>query len=109
MNIPILGQSGNTIFGRTFFNVRLRELIEKAGNPENTRVEILLTDGARLGLCHIEELGSEYMTVRCYGEVEGCDLSLHLIPYHLIYRMEIDPTGGAEPRMGFQSGPPAEE
>lgn len=104
MAIPLFGQTSGGPFNRTYFNVRLPELVRESGAPDTAKVTLYLSDGLRLGLCHIEELSDDYLVVRGYRDEPGCDLSVHVIPYGLIYRMEIDPTGGSEPRMGFRGG-----
>lgn len=102
MVIPLLGDSGRSTFNRSFFNVRLDELVRKAGSNEHARVTLFLSDGLRIELCHIDELADEYMVVRAHaGDAPECDLDMHVIPYPLIYRISIDPNGPDEPRMGF--------
>lgn len=103
MAIPMIGEPGRSTFNRSFFNIRLDQLIKTAGGTEETiRITMFLSDGLRLGLCHIEELSDDYMVVRGHQDEPGCDLSLHVIPYGLIYRLEIDPAGSHEPKMGFK-------
>lgn len=106
MSIPLLGEPGRTTFNRSFFNVRLNELVEKAGASPKTRVTLFLSDGLQLGLCHIEEMSDEYLVVRGYRDEPGCALTVHVIPYALIYRMEIDPTGADDERVGFTARHP---
>lgn len=100
MTIPLLGQHGGTPFDRTFFNVRLEQILARL-NSAHARVNVYLSDGTTLGLCHIDEMTDEFLTVRAYGDEPACALAMHLIPYSLIYRMEIDPNPGDEPRLGF--------
>ncbi len=104
MPVYLLGEGSASVpFNRTFFNVTLGDLLKTAGGSESVRFTLYLTDGMRLAVCKIEELADPYMIVRGYsGEDEACDTTLHVVPYGLIYRMEIDPKGMEEStRLGF--------
>ena len=54
----------------------------------------------------IEQLSDAYLSARAYqGEGESCELSLQLIPYGLIYRIEIAPKNEGSDRVGFHWKP----
>ena len=108
------GSSYGPPFSRTFFNVTLGGLLKKAGDPKRVRFTLFFTDGMTLPVCQIDTLEERYMIVKGYREVEGgkeaCDTTFHLIPYGLIYRMEIDHEGGEEEgRLGFTWTPAMSE
>lgn len=109
MPVYLLGEGSAAAapFSRTFFNVTLGDLLKRAGGSSSVRFTLYLTDGMRLAVCKIEQLTDPYMIVRGYaGEEDVCDTSLHVIPYGLIYRMEIDPKGVEESgKLGFSWDP----
>ena len=95
------GKSGPP-FSRTFFNVTLGDLLARAGGAATPRLSLFLTDGLRLEVCRIEELEEAYMVVRGYSDdPEKCDPMVHVIPYGLIYRLEIAPKDTEDARVGF--------
>lgn len=101
MSIYLLGH-GSVPFGRTFFNTALDELLAKAGEGRPHRVTLYLTDGLALDVCEILELGSDYVTVHALRSAEEpCDPTVHLVPYGLIYRVEVAPKAGDDRRFGF--------
>lgn len=101
MSIYLLGH-GSVPFGRTFFNTSLDEILAKAGEGRPQRVTLFLTDGLALDVCDILELGSDYLTVHALKSAEEpCDPTLHLVPYGLIYRVEVAPKAGDDKRLGF--------
>ncbi len=100
MPIHLLGsQPGDVPFSRTFFNATLGELI--AG--EDQRVSLFLVDGTTIDVCSIERLTDSYMALRAYqAGGDTCSMSLQLVPYGAIYRIEITPPkGDGARRVGF--------
>src|SRR5579863_474012 len=86
------GSTGDIPFNRTFFNVTLGELIEQNGKEKPVKLTLYLSDGTSLDVCMIDELSDNYLAVRAYqGESETCELAVQLIPYGLIYRIEVAP------------------
>jgi hypothetical protein len=54
------------------------------------------------------DLSDAYMVVRGYhGATDACDLSLTILPYGLIYRLDLGPKGDSSTRVGFRWSPPA--
>jgi hypothetical protein len=104
MAVYVLGNSG-TPFGRAFFNAALDDLIKRFGDGQPQKVLLYLTDGATIDICEIEELSDNYLVVRGYRAVggEACELAVQVVPYGLIYRIEISPkaAGGDDRRVGF--------
>jgi hypothetical protein len=99
---PYVIGGGDTPFGRTFFNVSLGEMIERAGKEKDHKLTLFLGDGSQLEVCQIDELSDNYLVIRAYrGDQEACDLTLNLIPYGLIYRIEIAPRQESNARVGF--------
>ena len=106
MPIPLIGSGGDVPFNRTFFNVTLGEMLEKNGKGKPVKLTLFLTDATTLDVCMIDELSESYLAARAYlGESDTCELSLQLIPYGLIYRIEIAPKGDENSRVGFQWKP----
>jgi hypothetical protein len=104
---PYLLGGGDTPFGRTFFNVSLPEMMDQAGKEKDHRLTLYLGDGTQLEVCAIEELSDNYLVVRGYrAGGDACDLMLDLIPYGLIYRIEIAPKSEANARLGFHWAKP---
>jgi hypothetical protein len=102
------GSSGDVPFNRTFFNVTLGELVDHSGKDKAVKLTLFLSDGTTLDVCVIDELSDSYLAVRAYqGENDSCDVSVQLIPYGLIYRIEIAPKTDESSRVGFQWKSPA--
>src|SRR5258706_5158596 len=103
MVIQLIGStSGDIPFNRTFFNVTLGEMISQNGKEKPVKLTLFLSDGTTLDVCVIDELGDQYLSARAYqGESENCELSVQLIPYGLIYRIEIAPKTEDNGRVGF--------
>lgn len=99
------GAIPNAPFNRTFFNVTLGDLLDPAGGE--ARLTLFLIDGATLEVCEIHGLYDQYVSVRAArAGNDACDLRLHLIPYNVIYRVEIAPREAAEDaRVGFHWNP----
>ncbi len=91
-------------FNRTFFNVTLGDLIEKDGKKPGRRLLLYLADGSMLEVEEIEELEDAYLTLRVVkgSDEEGTEPSTHLLPYTLIYRIELSPTRRETGHVGFQ-------
>jgi hypothetical protein len=103
MSIQLVGAGGGAPFNRTFFNVSLGEYLAKAGLGNSPRLTLFLADGTQAEVCDIVKLEDEILTLRSYRRSDSaCDFALQIIPYGLIYRIEIGPEeDGQEPRVGF--------
>jgi len=103
MPIHLLGTSaGDAPFNRSFFNTTLGELVGGNGRNSSHRVSLFLVDGTTLDVCSIESLTDQYATVTVYGSDDSCTMSLHLVPYGTIYRIEISPSEEEKgQRVGF--------
>jgi len=104
---PYVIGGSDTPFGRTFFNVSLGEMLEGAGKEKDHKLTLFLGDGTQLEVCSIDELSDNYLVVRAYrGEPDACALAIELIPYGLIYRIEIAPKKDDSQRVGFHWAKP---
>lgn len=104
---PVLIGGSDVPFGRTFFNVSLGEMLDRAGKEKDHKLALFLGDGTQLEVCAIDELSDNFLVVRAYrGEEDACDLTLNVIPYGLIYRIEISPKQEANNRLGFHWAKP---
>jgi len=100
------GGQGDPPFNRTFFNVTLGELVERCGPGKEKRLTLFLTDGSTLDVCGIDELTDHYVALRNYTNGDdACATAVQLIPYALIYRVEITPRSADEQRVGFHYTP----
>ena len=100
------GGIGDAPFNRTFFNVTLGDVLERIGKTREHKLTLYLTDGATLDVCNIDELADTYLAVRAYGkDEEGCEVSVQLVPYALIYRIELTPKSEQNNRVGFHWSP----
>lgn len=100
------GGAGEPPFNRTFFNVTLGEKVDPNGKEKPVKLTLYLSDGTTLDVCMIEELSDAYLSVRAYqGQSDSCDVSVQLIPYGLIYRIEIAPKSQESSRVGFHWKP----
>ena len=104
MTIQLIGGSaGDVPFNRTFFNVALGEMVDHNGKDKPVRLTLFLSDGTTLDVSVIDELSDSYLALRAYqGDTDSIDPSVHLIPYGLIYRIEVSPKGEQNSRVGFQ-------
>ncbi|MBI3856944.1 MAG: hypothetical protein HY293_14750 [Planctomycetes bacterium] len=111
MAIQLIGGGGGDVpFNRTFFNVALGEMIEKSGKEKAVRLTLFLSDGTTLDVCVIDQMSDGYLALRAYqGDSEQIDESVHLIPYGLIYRIEVSPRDEQNSRLGFQWKPVAKK
>jgi len=96
-------------FNRTFFNVTLGDVLERCSTEKGTKLLLYLVDGTTLDVCAIDEITDDYLAVRAYREEEdSCDVSVNLIPYTLIYRIELTPkSADNSSRLGFHWTPPS--
>src|SRR6185295_15984982 len=103
MAITLIGGPGDVPFNRTFFNVTLGEKVDEGNKEKPVKLTLFLSDGTTLDVCNIEELSDQYLSVRAYqGASDSCEVSVQLIPYGLIYRIEIAPKAQESSRVGFQ-------
>jgi hypothetical protein len=103
MAITLIGGPGDVPFNRTFFNVTLGEMVDPNGKEKPVKLTLFLSDGTTLDVCMIEHLSDQYLSVRAYrGHSDSCELAVQLIPYGLIYRIEIAPKDEESSRVGFQ-------
>jgi hypothetical protein len=66
------------------------------------KLTLYLSDGTTLDVCSIDELTDGYVAARAYQKGnDTCDVSVQLIPYGLIYRIEISPKVDNTDRVGF--------
>ena len=107
MAIQLIGGSaGDVPFNRTFFNVTLGEMVEQSEKDKAVRLTLFLSDGTQLDVSVIDELSDAYLALRAYqGESDQIDPSVHLIPYGLIYRIEVSPKNEQNSRVGFHWKP----
>ena len=94
-------------FNRTFFNVTLGDLIEKDGKKPVRRLLLYLADGSMLQVEEIEDMEDSYLTLRAVKGVDdpGTEPSIHLVPYTLIYRIELSPNERDTGQVGFNWRP----
>ncbi len=111
MPIHLLGGPGGSEapFSRAFFNTMLGDLIERIGKDRLYKLTLYLVDGSTLDVCKIEELSDQYMTVRAFqGEDQSCELTVNVIPYGTIYRLQLSPKEEEDNgRVGFHWAPSA--
>jgi hypothetical protein len=104
------GNAGDAPFNRTFFNVTLGDVLERIGKTREHKLTLYLTDGSTLDVCNIDELADAYLALRAYAkDEEGCEVSVQLIPYSLIYRIELIPRAEENNRVGFHWAPPGKK
>src|SRR6185436_9153242 len=104
MTVQLIGEvPGDAPFNRTFFNVTLGAMVEQNGKDKPVKLTLFLSDGTTLDVCVIDELTANYLVVRAYqGDSEACEVGIQLIPYGLIYRIEISPKNEQSSRVGFE-------
>lgn len=97
------GGQGDPPFNRAFFNTTLGDIIERSGKERTYKLTMFLVDGTHHEVCQIEELFDQYMTVRAFSDDDSsCELKVNIIPYGLIYRLELSPKDDeSNGRMGF--------
>ena len=109
MSIQLIGGSaGDVPFNRTFFNVTLADMVSGNGKDKAVKLTLYLSDGTTLDVCSIDELTDGYVAARAYQKGnDSCDVSVQLIPYGLIYRIEISPQVENNDRVGFHFNKPS--
>src|SRR4029078_1437093 len=111
MAIQLIGGSaGDVPFNRTFFNATLGDLIDHSGRDKEkaVRLSLFLSDGTTLDVSVIDELSDSYLALRAYqGDSDQIAPTAHMIPYGLIYRIEVPPKDEQNSRVGFQWNPSA--
>lgn len=101
MTVHLIGGATPVPFSRAFFNVTLGDILQDNGTEQH-KLTLYLTDGVTLEVCQIEALADDYLAVRAYQrDMSACETTLNLIPYSLIYRIEIAPKDLSNTRMGF--------
>ena len=109
MGVYMVGSgSAQAPFSRTFFNVTLGDILQRAPKGKATKLLLFLADGSTLDVCAIDDLADDYIAVRAYkAEDQACDVGVNLIPYSLIYRIELSPKDNENStRLGFHWTPP---
>ena len=103
MSIQLIGgTAGDVPFNRTFFNVTLGDMVNQNGKEKAVKLTLYLSDGATLDVCSIDELTDAYVAARAYqANTDSCEMTVQLIPYGLIYRIEISPKVENNDRVGF--------
>ena len=107
MTIHFVGESASAAppFDSLFFKSAFDQIVERAGKTA-TRMTLFLSDGTTFDVCQIEELADAYMIIRGYrGGTDACELAINVIPYGLIYRLELGPKGQDGTRVGFSHTP----
>jgi hypothetical protein len=107
MPIHLLGGGGGNEppFNRAFFNTKLADMIARNGEREH-RLTLYLVDGSTLEVCEILELSDQYMSLKAFNPTEDtCELAVTVIPYGVIYRMELSPKEVGAERVGFHFKP----
>lgn len=103
------GMPQGPVFDRAFFNTTLGSLVDRASGRETPRLTLYLSDGTTLDVCQIEEMTDQYVAVRATRSSDGsCSLVTSVIPYFLIYRIDISPKGETDERLGFHWKRPRE-
>ena len=108
MSIHFIGESSAAAppFDGLFFKTAFDQIVERAGKGA-TNLTLYLSDGTTYDVCEVVELADAYLIVRGYhGESDTCDLALTLLPYGLIYRLELGPKKTDSTRVGFRWTPP---
>jgi hypothetical protein len=108
MPIVLLGESGGgTPFGRSFFNSAFEPLVHKLGKDAAKRLLLYISDGTIFEVAQIEELAENYLVVRGYkGDEDAAEQSIQVLPYGLIYRLELGSQPESGTRVGFKWAPP---
>ncbi|HLG42971.1 MAG TPA: hypothetical protein VI643_06365 [Planctomycetota bacterium] len=127
--MPIILPGGPSVahgpFDRSFFQAALNEHIQAAKLGAPGRLFLFLTDGTTLDVCHLIDTADDYLVAACHRaegvlasscrehgasadnahccESKGCEMTAELIPYGLIYRVQISALG--DPAIGFHPKP----
>lgn len=106
MPIHLIGEGpGHALpFNRTFFTTTLGEILARNRKEGPQKLTLFLTDGATLDLCNIEGMTDDYLVVRVFsGHGKACGTILDLVPYSLVYRVQLTPIALEEiDRAGFR-------
>jgi hypothetical protein len=108
MSIHYIGESASAAppFDALFFKSSFDEIVERAGKDAK-KLTLFLSDGSLFDVCEVVELSDAYMVVRGYSATnDACDLAVTVLPYGLIYRLELGPKGADATRVGFRWAPP---
>ncbi|HZN62155.1 MAG TPA: hypothetical protein VFC90_07090 [Planctomycetota bacterium] len=109
MSIHFIGESSAAAppFDSLFFKSAFEQIVERGGKSAQ-KLTLYLSDGTMFDVCEIVELGDAFMVVRGYKEAtDTCELALNVLPYGLIYRLELGPKANEGTRVGFKWTPPA--
>ena len=107
MSIHFIGESSSAAppFDSLFFKSAFDQVVERAGKGAQ-KLTLFLSDGSQFDVCEIVELADAYMVLRGYAESgDACDLALTVLPYGLIYRLELGPKSNNSTRVGFSWAP----
>jgi hypothetical protein len=108
MSIHFIGESSSAAppFDALFFKTAFDQILERAGKRAQ-KLTLHLSDGTTFDVCEVVDLSDAYMVVRGYhDDTDTCDLSLTILPYGLIFRLDLGPKGGDSTRVGFRWAPP---
>lgn len=109
MAIHFIGEASSAAppFDALFFKSAFDQIVEKAGKTSQ-KLTLFLSDGTTFDVCELIDLADAYMVVRGYAESgDACTLALTVLPYGLIYRLELGPKEQSSTRVGFRWAPPA--
>ena len=109
MSIHFIGESSAAAppFDSLFFKSSFDAIVERTGKGAQ-KLTLYLSDGSTFDVCEVVDLSDPYMVVRGYhGATDACDMSLSIIPYGLIYRLDLGPKADNSTRVGFRWSPPA--
>ena len=107
MSIHFIGESSAAAppFDSLFFKSSFDQIVERAGKGAQ-KLTLFLSDGSTFDVCEIVDLGDAYMVARGYAEAsDACELALNILPYGLIYRLELSPKSNGGTRVGFHWNP----
>jgi len=107
MSIHFIGESSTAAppFDSLFFKSAFDAIVERAGKGAD-KLTLYLSDGTTFDVCDLVELADAYMVVRGYREsTDTCDLAMTILPYGLIYRLELGAKETSSTRVGFKWAP----
>ena len=107
MAIHFIGESTSAAppFDALFFKTAFDSILEKAG-PGAQKLTLFLSDGTAFDVCEVVDLADAFMVVRGYrASTDACDLSMTILPYGLIYRLDLGPKADNSTRVGFRWSP----
>lgn len=129
MPIHLLGTHERTgaAFQRDFYETMLHDLIDQARRAPGYGLRLFLIDGAIIDVCHFNAITDRYLTVAAlppdaeipethsveappdhgHGSVcqEGlCDMTIDIIPFEVVYRVQLTSSKAKERRVGFHLG-----